>query len=65
MHLYLHVPFCARRCSYCDFAIAVRRSTPSDAYVDLVLAEWRGWRRDPRWEPFPAFGTFLDEKHHR
>ena len=42
MHLYVHVPFCARRCSYCDFAIAVRRSVPSDAYADAVLAEWRG-----------------------
>ncbi len=48
MHLYLHVPFCARRCSYCDFAIAVRRSTPSASYADRILAEWRGWREDPR-----------------
>ncbi len=40
MHLYVHVPFCARRCSYCDFAIAVRREVPSARYVDAVLREW-------------------------
>jgi oxygen-independent coproporphyrinogen-3 oxidase len=41
VHLYLHIPFCARRCSYCDFAIAVRRDVPSARYVDAVLAEWQ------------------------
>lgn len=40
MLVYIHVPFCARRCSYCDFAIAVRRDTPSDAFADAVLREW-------------------------
>jgi len=44
MHLYLHVPFCARRCSYCDFAIAVRRQVPTDRYVAAVLREWDGWQ---------------------
>ncbi|MEO5824714.1 MAG: radical SAM family heme chaperone HemW [Gemmatimonadales bacterium] len=41
MHLYVHVPFCARRCSYCDFSIAVRRSVPHQRFVDAILAEWR------------------------
>ncbi|MEO7334105.1 MAG: radical SAM family heme chaperone HemW, partial [Gemmatimonadales bacterium] len=45
MHLYVHVPFCARRCSYCDFAIAVRKEVPSRVYVDAVLAEWEALRR--------------------
>jgi oxygen-independent coproporphyrinogen-3 oxidase len=39
MHLYLHVPFCARRCVYCDFSIAVRRQVPVAEYVAGVERE--------------------------
>lgn len=38
-HVYVHVPFCARRCSYCDFAIAVRPRVPVDEYVDALRRE--------------------------
>ena len=47
MHLYVHVPFCARRCSYCDFAIAVRKSVPSARFVDAILREWSWWQDEP------------------
>ena len=50
MHVYLHVPFCARRCSYCDFAIAVRREVPSGAYADAILREWSLWQTEPVWD---------------
>ncbi|MGI8618087.1 MAG: radical SAM family heme chaperone HemW [Gemmatimonadaceae bacterium] len=38
-HLYVHVPFCARRCAYCDFSIAVRRTTPVDEYLGALQTE--------------------------
>ena len=41
-HLYVHIPFCVRRCSYCDFSIAVRKHVPGREYVEAVLAELTG-----------------------
>ncbi len=37
--LYLHLPFCARRCPYCDFAILVGGESLREPYVAAVLRE--------------------------
>jgi len=38
-HLYVHLPFCAHRCGYCDFVTVVGRSEQHGSYVDALLAE--------------------------
>jgi oxygen-independent coproporphyrinogen-3 oxidase len=36
---YVHVPFCAHHCGYCDFAIATGQDHLIENYVDAVTAE--------------------------
>jgi oxygen-independent coproporphyrinogen-3 oxidase len=38
-HLYVHLPFCAHRCGYCDFVTVVGQEGSHGRYVDAVLAE--------------------------
>jgi oxygen-independent coproporphyrinogen-3 oxidase len=38
-HLYVHLPFCAHRCGYCDFVTVVGRHGLHGRYVDALLAE--------------------------
>ena len=38
-HLYVHLPFCAHRCGYCDFVTVVGARDRHGRYVDALLAE--------------------------
>ena len=51
---YVHVPFCAHHCGYCDFAVAVGQDERIDAYLDTLETElsWLG-------EPHPVQTLFF------
>ncbi|MGH3111414.1 MAG: radical SAM family heme chaperone HemW [Gaiellaceae bacterium] len=38
-HLYVHLPFCAHRCGYCDFVTVVGHEARHGEYVDALLTE--------------------------
>ena len=37
--LYVHIPFCVRKCAYCDFASFAGREQDEETYVNTVLRE--------------------------
>ena len=42
--IYIHIPFCRSRCSYCDFATGMYESELAARYVHVVVSEIAGWR---------------------
>ena len=37
--LYIHIPFCRSRCSYCDFATGIYQAELAEKYVDALVSE--------------------------
>src|SRR6476469_4542655 len=37
--LYIHIPFCSSRCSYCDFATGIFQSELAETYVRALVTE--------------------------
>jgi oxygen-independent coproporphyrinogen-3 oxidase len=59
-HLYVHLPFCAHRCGYCDFVTVVGRDDSHAAYIQALLDELEQERHalaDPLETVFLGGGT--------
>lgn len=41
--IYLHIPFCRSRCSYCDFATGLYDSAQAERYTAALLREIAAW----------------------
>lgn len=44
LELYLHIPFCVKKCAYCDFLSAAADEKVQEEYVDALIKEIHGYR---------------------
>lgn len=55
LELYLHIPFCVKKCNYCDFLSASAGEETRAAYVDALLEEIRGFDEPEGYEVVTVF----------
>lgn len=48
--LYIHIPFCEKRCSYCDFYTVANRQQALPAYIQALLDEIALYSAIPFWQ---------------
>lgn len=55
--VYVHAPFCARRCFYCDFAVQVRRTGDLDGWLAALAGELRAVEAEGLFDLAPRLDT--------
>jgi oxygen-independent coproporphyrinogen III oxidase len=45
LSLYIHVPFCVKKCPYCDFHSTVEKKIPQEGYLAAIKGELAFWRQ--------------------
>ena len=48
LELYVHIPFCVKKCAYCDFLSAPAGADERAAYVDALIREIRSKKENFR-----------------
>lgn len=46
LEIYIHIPFCVKKCNYCDFLSAPCTREQQDAYMAALFAEIEGWAQE-------------------
>ena len=55
LELYLHIPFCVKKCNYCDFLSAPAEEKTHAAYVDTLIREIEDFEEPEDYEVVTVF----------
>ena len=55
--VYVHAPFCSRRCYYCDFAVKVGSSSDSALWIQAIIGELKALYEEGMFTLSPSLET--------
>ena len=55
--VYVHAPFCSRRCYYCDFAVKIGSSSDSDLWIQAITGELKALNEEGMFTLSPSLET--------
>lgn len=55
LEFYVHIPFCVRKCAYCDFLSFAADEEKQRAYVEALLKEIRDWQPEEEYRVVSVF----------
>ena len=69
--IYIHIPFCARKCYYCDFISYPDKNNLVEKYIESLEKEMQAWKKSLKKEQYKITtiyiggGTpsYIEEKH--
>lgn len=56
---YIHIPWCIRKCPYCDFNIHVARPVPEERYTKALIKELQKRAQEPDWKGRPLRSIYF------
>ena len=57
--LYVHIPFCVKKCFYCDFLSGPSTNQEKKDYVNALIKEIRSYESQERWQQYQVTSIFI------
>ena len=57
--LYLHIPFCVKKCAYCDFVSYAGQTHKAPEYVQALYQEFFWYLRQGIWERYTPYSLYI------
>ena len=57
--IYVHIPFCKKKCNYCDFISFSQKEDKMEEYTNAIINEIKGWKKKIKSEDYEITTIYI------